>query len=257
MFHAGALPGIWGSKRDFYQTNVEGTRHMLRAAKRRQAARFLHTSSTAVYGHHPGSKTEKHPQLGEHSKVGYVKSKWLSEQLVREAVAEGLSTVLLNPGHILGAYDTHNWARMFLMVEAGTLPGVPPGSGSFANAREVARAHLAAVEKGGEGENYLLGGPHHRFLEVVGVISELLGKSCPSRATPKGVLVPYAWLGDLLSRITRKPPRLSPEEAYFLCNDDHLDSSKAAEVLGYREVPLEESLRESREWLTARGLLGG
>ena len=171
------------------------------------------------------------------------------------AAREGMSTVILNPGHVLGAFDSHNWARMFLMVNDGTLPGVPPGSGSFANAREVARAHLAAVEWGSSGDNYLLGGPHHTFLEVVGEICQLLEKPCPRRATPKAVLVPYAHLGDLISRFTKKPPRLSPEEAYFLCNDDRLDSSKAVQTLGYREVPLEVSLSESLEWLVESGLL--
>ena len=258
VFHMAADTSTWrGDREAQFATNVDGTRNMLEAAKKRGAGRFIHTSTTAVYGHHAGSKTEELRQLGGKSKVGYVKSKWLAEQLVKKAAGEGLSTILLNPGHILGAYDTHNWARMFLMIQAGTLPGIPPGSGSFANAREVARAHLEAVGKGGEGENYLLGGPHHQFLDVVKAISALLGTSCPKRATPKAVLVSYAWVGDLVSRFTRKPPRLSPEEAYFLCNDDRLDSTKAKEVLGYREVPLEKSLRESRDWLVENGLLGG
>ncbi|MDH5790522.1 MAG: NAD(P)-dependent oxidoreductase, partial [Nitrospinota bacterium] len=29
VFHAGALPGVWGAKKDFYQTNVYGTRHVI------------------------------------------------------------------------------------------------------------------------------------------------------------------------------------------------------------------------------------
>jgi len=232
VFHMAANTSTWsGDRAAQFATNVDGTRNMLEAAVQRKAARFIHTSSTVVYGHHQGSKTEKNAQLGEHSKVGYVKSKWLAEQLVKKAAREGMSTVILNPGHVLGAYDTHNWARMFLMVNDGTLPGVPPGSGSFANAREVARAHLAAVEKGVSGENYLLGGPHHTFFEVVGEICKLLDKPCPRRATPKAVLVPFAYLGDLISRFTKKPPRLSPEEAYFLCNDDRLDSAKAVQAI--------------------------
>ena len=256
VFHMAANTSTWrGDRERQFATNVDGTRNMLKAAAARGAQRFVHTSSTAVYGHHEGLKTEENAQLGSRSKVGYVKSKWLAEQLVKEAAAKGQSSVVLNPGHIIGAYDTHNWARMFFFVNQGKLPGIPPGGGSFANAREVAAGHLAAVERGDPGENYFLGGPRHSFLEVLTVIGQLLDKPIPKRTTPKALLLALGYLGDFVSRFTRKEPKISPEAAYFLCNDDYMDSTKAVRALDYKEVPVEDSLAQSLHWLRANGLL--
>ncbi len=256
VFHMAANTSTWrGDRERQFATNVGGTANILKAAAERGAQRFIHTSSTAVYGHHEGAKTEESAQLGSTARVGYVKSKWLAEQLVKEAASKGLPSVILNPGHIIGAYDTHNWARMFFLVNQGKLPGIPPGSGSFANAREVAAAHLAAVEKGKSGENYLLGGPHHSFFEVLTVIGKLLDKPIPKRTTPKSLLMVLAFGGDVLSRLTRREPRISPEAAYFLCNDDRMDSAKAVAALGYREIPVEDSLAECLEWLRVNGML--
>ena len=50
--------------------------------------------------------------------------------------------------------------------------------------REAAAAHLAAAERGGRGENYLLGGSDASYLEVVRIIGELTGCPVPTRPMP-------------------------------------------------------------------------
>ena len=59
-----------------------------------------------------------------------------------------LARVILNPCHIIGRYDTRNWARMFGMIRREAVPGIPRTYGSFCNAEAVAQAHLAAIEHG-------------------------------------------------------------------------------------------------------------
>ena len=53
VFHVAGNTNYW-SRRDHTQVrdNVEGTQNMVAAALKRQAKRFIHTSSTAAYGHH-------------------------------------------------------------------------------------------------------------------------------------------------------------------------------------------------------------
>ena len=95
--------------------------------------------------------------------MNYQRSKFLAEEEVRKVIARGLDAVILNPAAIMGPYDTVNWVRMIRLVCARKQPGVPPGRMSFCHVDKVARAHIAAVERGRRGENYLLGAPKRRW----------------------------------------------------------------------------------------------
>jgi nucleoside-diphosphate-sugar epimerase len=114
------------------------------------------------------------------------------------------------PAHIFGPGDTHNWSRLIRLIDQNRLPGAPPGSGAFADVREVARAELAAFQGGRFGERYLLGGEHAAFLDLIHRIGRLLGRSTPARATPAFALKAFAHASDLWSRVTRKAPRSRP-----------------------------------------------
>lgn len=250
VFHVAADTSPWrGHRARQWRTNVEGTRNMLQVAMEAGAGRFVHTSTIAVYGHQAGRFDERAEKHGLGSWIGYVNSKSHAEAAVLEAAQGGLDTVILNPGHILGRYDSHNWARMFRMVRDDTLPGVPPGAGCFANVREVAKAHLKAAEVGARGENYLLGGPHETFLAMVREIARMLDIEPPDKTLPAIAVKTAARVKDLASRITGKPPDLTPEGAYFVCQDENFSSKKAKDQLGYRTRPITDSLIESYAWL--------
>ncbi|MGH8723055.1 MAG: NAD-dependent epimerase/dehydratase family protein, partial [Burkholderiales bacterium] len=107
------------------------SQNVVGAALEKRARRFVHTSSISAYGLQRGRIDEGAAQLGRDSPVNYQRSKFLAEEAVRAGLARGLDAVILNPAGILGRYDTRNYARLVLMVAAGTLPGVPPGSLSF------------------------------------------------------------------------------------------------------------------------------
>ena len=130
---------------------MEGTRNVVAAALARGAKRFIHTSSTSVYGFQAAPFDETAPRLGANSLNNYARSKALAEDEVQKGIDHGLDAVILNPANIMGAYDSRNWARLFHLVAAGWLPGLPSGRGSFCHAAEVARAHIAAVPAAGAG----------------------------------------------------------------------------------------------------------
>lgn len=258
VFHVAGDTSLW-SQRNAEQdrVNVDGTRNLVGAALERHARRFVHTSSISAYGLQRGRIDERAPQLGGVSPVNYQRSKYLAEEAVRAGLARGLDAVILNPAGILGRYDTRNYARLVLMVASGTLPGVPPGSLSFCDGREVARAHVAAAERGRTGENYLLGGTDASFLELVREIGAALGKPVPRRATPAWVLRALGTMGAVRGALTGKAPVVSPEAARMATRDVFCDCAKAKRELGFRVVPLKEMVRDCVEWLRAEGLLPG
>jgi dihydroflavonol-4-reductase len=256
VYHVAGDTNLW-SRRNAAQDriNVEGTRNMVAAALARRARRFLHTSSISAWGMQRGRLDERTPQLGKYSKVNYNRSKHLAEEAVRAGIARGLDAVILSPGAILGPYDTRNYARIVKMVAAGTLPGVPPGALPFCDVREVAKAHVAAFERGARGENYLLGGTDATFLELVREIGAAIGRPVPARATPPWVLHAMGAIGALRGALSGIEPRLTPETARQATRQLTCDCSTAMRELGYRAVPLREMVGGCVSWLAAEGLL--
>ena len=258
VFHVAGNTSLW-SRRNAAQDriNIEGTRNMVEAALARRARRFLHTSSISAWGLQRGRLDERTPQLGRYSSVNYNRSKHLAEEAVRAGIARGLDAVILSPGAILGPYDTRNYARLVTMIAAGTLPGVPPGALPFCDVREVAKAHVAAFERGGKGENYLLAGTDASFLELVREIGAALGRPVPARATPAWVLHILGALGALRGALSGIEPALTPETARQATRELTCDCSKAIRELGYRAVPLRQMVGDCVAWLAAEGRLPG
>jgi nucleoside-diphosphate-sugar epimerase len=257
VFHVAANLSF-AKKGDAKQTrdNVEGTRNVVEVAIEKRARRFIHTSSVAAYGHHRETISEATRSTALESPVNYVRTKWLAEEEVRAGIKRGLDAVILNPVNILGPYDTTGWARMIRLVATRKLPGVGPGGGAFCHVREVVKAHVAAVERGRTGENYLLGGVHASYLEVVKIVAELTGGKAPRRAMPPWLVTLLGRALPLLSKMTGAPADITPEVALMLNLDFSVDSAKAERELGYRLAPLREMVEDSYRWLKAEGAFG-
>ncbi|TNE67955.1 MAG: NAD-dependent epimerase/dehydratase family protein [Alphaproteobacteria bacterium] len=257
VFHTAADTSTWAKEahRQFH-VNVDGTAALLQALLDKKGRRFVHVSSMAVYGIHEDPVRETTTRLGATSWVSYVRTKSYAERKVKEAIDRGMDAVIVNPAHIVGRYDSHNWARLIERMANGTLPGVPPGAGNFANGRAVAEATVAAYEKGKCGENYILGGPYASFHEMLSVAADILGMPEPKKPMPEALLHLVARGSSLVARLTGKRPMVTPEEAYFACEKVAVLSDKAIRELGYREVPLRQSLEECIAYLREQKLLG-
>jgi nucleoside-diphosphate-sugar epimerase len=258
VFHIAGNTSLWsGGNAQQMLDNVDGTRLVAQAALAAGARRLVHTSTAGAWGHqHFIPFDETAPSNALDSPIHYERTKYLAELEVEKAVARGLSAVILNPGHVLGRYDTRGWGRIIRLVQRRAFPGIPPGKGVWASADEVARAHLTAVDAGGVGERYLLGGTFASYVEVVHVIGELTGRKVPTGALPAWAVRALGRVSQWGSLVTRRAPTVTPEIAESMCRPPHLfRSDKAMRVLGYRAVPLETMLRECFEWMKNEGLL--
>ena len=256
VFHVAGDVSFWsGHRARQRRTNVQGTRNVAAAARRKGARRFIHTSTIAVYGTPPGPFDEASPHLGKVSPVGYLHSKALAEEEVRQAISEGLDAVILNPANIVGPYDLNNWSRLFRLVAEGKLPGVPPGRAPFCHVAEVARAHLAAWERGRTGENYILAGTDVSYLEAFTIVGALLECPVPTTPIPAFALNLAGHLSEWESRLTRREPDLTPEMATLLSRTILCRSDKAARELGFQTVPLQTMFEDCHQWLAAEKMI--
>ena len=120
---------------------------------------------------------------------------------------------------------------------------------------EVARAHVAAAERGKTGENYILGGADASYLEVIRTLSDIMQRDLRARRVPAPVLHLVAHALGLVSRFTGSEPFVTPDAAAYLSATLICRSDKAIRELGYRPVPLREMLDDCYRWMQAEGLL--
>jgi dihydroflavonol-4-reductase len=254
VFHTAADTNTWRPNNDSQtRTNVGGAQNLLAAAKANKVNAFMHTSSISAYSHlvH-GVLREDVPERGGESWINYERTKFLAEQAVRES---GLRYIVFQPAHILGPGDTRNWSRLFRLIDLNKLPGAPPGLGTFADVREIAKAQVRAWQREKYGETYLFGGQEARFLSLIHKIGAQLGRKTPKSATPAFALKAYAQLLYALSLITRKMPEITPEAAAFTCHDLRVDSGKAMRELDYRYTDLDTLLADTIAWMRAEHML--
>ena len=121
---AAALPLY--SKEDIYSTDIDGTKNVINASIANKIERFIHISSTAVYGvpdHHPIYEHDKLVGVG-----AYGKSKIAAEKACIEARKKGLTVSILRPKSFVGPERLgvfallYDWARTghnFPMIGSG------------------------------------------------------------------------------------------------------------------------------------------
>jgi nucleoside-diphosphate-sugar epimerase len=256
VFHTAADVSFWsGHKARQTRTNVDGTCNTVAAALRRGVRRFVHTSSTSVYGFPAAPFDESAPHAGRGSWFHYMHTKALAEEEVRRGIARGLDAVMLNPANIVGPYDLNNWSRLIRLTAEGRMSRVPPGRASFCHVAEVARAHVTAVERGRTGENYILGGADASFVEVVRTMGEIIGREVKARAVRAMLLRGAARVLGWASRLSRREPFVTLESAALLSADLTCRSDKAVRELGYRATPLRTMLEDCYRWMVAEGLV--
>lgn len=190
--------------------------------------------------------------MGGSSWINYDRSKFLGEAAVRRS---DLDWMVFNPSHILGPGDRHNWARLIMLVDRQELPGIPPGVGSFADVREIARAQIRAWQHNLFRETFLLGGEHASFVELVGMIAQRLERKAPRLVLPYWLAMSYAHVLDAWSRLSGKEPDLTPESVGEASWKLSVDSSKAERMLAYRQTPLPQLLDDMLIWMGEQQLL--
>ncbi len=255
VFHAAADTSLWTPNAAAQTaTNVQGTQNLLRAAQAARVGAFVHTSSVSAFSHLvTGVLDETVAQRGGESWINYERSKYLGEQAVRSS---GLPWIVFNPAHVLGPGDRHSWARLIRLIDQEKLPGIPPGSGDFADVREIARAQVRAWQRQRFGQAYVLGGQRESYVDFVHRVGEALGRRTPRGATPAWALMAVARLADAWSRLSGREPNVTPEAATLTSQPRRVDSAKARRELDYRETPLAPLLADMLDWMRAEGLIG-
>lgn len=240
LLHMAALVAVWRRRpADFDDVNVTGLRHVLEAARTCDMPRVVYTSSFLAPAFAALSAA---PAWND-----YQRTKAAADTLADAAVARGAPLVRLYPGVIYGPgplTDGNLVGRQIADHLAGRLPGLVGADRiwSFAYIDDVAAAHVAAVERGGSGRRYLLGGDNATQMRPFEILREVTGRRLPRRL-PAWLVAAGATAGELGAAVLGRAPLVTTGTLEILLRDWPLASDLAQDELGYRVTPISAGIR--------------
>jgi nucleoside-diphosphate-sugar epimerase len=264
-FHCGALVSDWATSKEIARINVDGTRNVVEAAVASGLKRFVHFSTTDVYGY-PGGVAVEETYTATRFRNWYAQTKLAAEAEVQGvARAHGLETVILRPATVYGprspevvgeiARAIRN--RRMLLIDGGRAVAGLCYVDNLVDAAVLALSHQNAPRQAFNVSDGL-GITWKQFTDDLA-----LALGCP----PARISMPY-WSAHAVGfslehayRFVRQfsglttPPLLSRQAVQVMGINQDFSSRKIRELLGWEpRVDYETGLRATIEWLQAEQL---
>jgi dihydroflavonol-4-reductase len=255
MVHTAAVYSFTLTDRgDMEEVNVQGTRGLLQAAHIAGVERAVVTSSSAAVGAATNSVPATESQWGnsDDSASVYHRSKVLQE---RVALRAPLAVTTLLPTAPVGEGDHRPTptGRMVLDVMQGRMWGTLGGGMNVVDVRDVARAHVLALERGQPGERYLAGGVNVSLLELFSLIARVAHRRAPRVRVPYALAVVIGGIDGVRCRLLGGTPRVPLEGVRMGREHMYVSSEKAQHELGYTSSPIQPAIERAVAWFRDHG----
>src|SRR5271165_2326955 len=259
VFHVAADYRLWARNgRELYDSNVEGTRNILRAARETGVRRVVYTSSVATMGFGPNWHVtdESTPVSLEHMIGDYKRSKFMAECLAIEAGEAGQNVVIVNPTTPIGERDIKPTPTGKIVVDflRRKFPAYVDTGLNLVDVVDCAEGHLLAVEKAMPGERYILGGENLTLKQILDKLAAITGLPSPSLRLPYAVAYATGVVDTLVTgRMMKREPRVTLDSVRMGRKKMFVTSAKAERELGWSPGPVDGALQRAVEWFRAHG----
>ncbi len=257
VFHVAADYRLWAADpEELYRSNVDGTRHVLEAARKAGVERVVYTSTVGCIGMPPdGEGDEDGPVALEQMTGAYKRSKFLAERVALEFAAAGLPVVIVNPTAPIGDHDIKPTPTGGIVLDflKGDMPAYIDTGLNVVDARDVALGHWLACERGRAGERYILGSENLTLAGILEKLAALTGRPAPRVRLPYAAAYAAGVVTTGWARLTGKPPRAPLDAVRMARKKMFVSHAKAARELGFAPGPAGGALARAVEWFQANG----
>ncbi len=259
LYHVAADYRLWAKDpQDLYRANVDGTRHLLAAARDEGISRIVYCSTVGALGiPHDGTPGTETTPVAEGNMIGhYKRSKFLAEREAQRFADEGLPVVIVNPSTPVGEQDLKPTPTGQIIVDFlnRRLPATIDTGLNLVDVRDVAAGMLLAAEHGVPGQRYILGNQNLTLKQMLALLSEITGLPAPRIQMPYAVAWAAVGLENLVvSGLLRRAPAHPFEGVRMARHKMFFDPSKAVRELGMPQTPVRDALERAADWFRANG----
>ena len=240
----------------FVKPAVAGVKRALKFAKKHNIKKVILTSSVAAIFH--GIELKEYYDENDWSDPEnpsidhYSKSKTLAEKAAWDFIeAEGkpFEFSVINPALVIGpslSNDLGESNKAIQMVATGKMPVAVPLQFGYVDVRDVAAAHILAMQKqASDGERFALAEKDMWYEDVAKVLRENGFDKAPKLSVP-------VWAAKILANFS---PELKMALPYIGRVRSVKYTSKAKDLLGWNPRPAEESILATANQIKDLGLI--
>jgi nucleoside-diphosphate-sugar epimerase len=259
VFHVAAVYRTAGISEDIYwDTHVEGTENLLKAALKSKVNRFVHCSTVGVHGHIENPPADENYRF----KPGdiYQLTKLEGEKKALEFYSsKGLPVTVIRPTAIYGPGDTR-LLKLFKLASKAITVVLGPGEIKYHMVYIddlIQGFMLAAKVENAIGQSFIIGGNEVLTLnELLNTISDLMNVSNKTIHLPAW---PFQMAGTICEKICiplNIDPPIYRRRVDFFTKSRAFNIEKAQRVLGYEpKVPIREGLLKTLQWYKQQNMV--
>lgn len=256
VIHSAAM--VSTAKKDakqVHETNVGGTKLVIDCSMAAGIKKIIYVSSvSALFNANDTVMNENTPVCT--AKNAYGRSKVSCENYVRDLQSQGAPIVITYPAGVVGAgdpglSDPHFGLKMFV----GQFTFTSSTGMQFVNARDIANAHVAILERIDGPDRFMLGGHFYSWNELLNITRKVTGRKLFYVHIPGNALRFLGRCADIAIKLTGKEFPFTAEGMTYASQWVYADSSKIENELGLEFTCREETLAEAIRWLYENGHL--
>jgi nucleoside-diphosphate-sugar epimerase len=248
VFHCAAAVKDYGPKEEFYQINVEGTKHLVAACEAHAVKRLIFLS-------HIRYESEK-------SGADYRATKALAEQYLLEKYSqEKFPVVIIRPGNVYGPGATTWVLRPLRAIQKNRIALIDEGNGIFLHTyiENLIDALLAAVDEPraiGKTIDVTDGDNTTTWGEYLNALAKITHKPPIQKHLSKRTALFVSRFMMILYKVFRIEPWVTPMAVEIFTNRQTVSIEAAKSILGYTpKIGLSEGLQHVEQWLKADGYI--
>lgn len=256
IFHlAGVISIMPGANPFVRKVNVDGTKNILKAAKKAGVEKVVYTSSIhAIQRVEDGIIDESLPYDADNPYGAYDRSKAEATLEVLEAARAGLEAVVACPTGVIGPYD-YRGSMMGAVIHdaAAAKPSLyVDGAYDFVDVRDVADGLINAATKGKRGESYILSGNKISVRYLLETVREITGHGFFQMKIPFDLAKFAAYFTPTYYKLAHATPRFTPYSLEVLKSNSNISHAKATREFGYRPRSVYETISDTVKWFAEK-----
>ena len=237
---------------DYLPVNRDVCSKLLQLMQGKGITRLVHTSTanTIGYGTPQQPADENQPMQPPFSRSFYALSKREGEDILLHAARQHPEwhVIIVNPGFMVGAYDTKPSSGTLLLTGyRKALMPIPKGGKSFIHVSDAAVAIVNALSMGVHGSRYLLTGQNLTLQEFYRLQAQVCHYRQCLIPLPNCLLAVAGRCGDLL-RMCGLRTQLSTRNVRQLMVREYYDNQRAVTELAMPQTDITQAVKDFYSW---------
>ncbi len=243
-----------------HRINVQGTINVTDMCVKMKIGRLIYIGAASAIPYASNGKPVQEIEYFNRDKVegDFAKSKAEASQYILDKVKlNGLYAVIVHPSGIIGPFD-YRMSDIAVLIQEyldGKLIAGVEGGYDFADVRDVAKAVIAASERGEKGANYLLSNQYVSVKEFLDDLNVITGEKRVKKVLPLWFIRRAAPLTSVYCKIRKLPSPYSQYSLFTVHSKSKYDHSRAEAELEYCPRDVNDSLADTVLWIENRSHL--